>query len=237
MNYLNIDKFYNKNNKILLKIDGLRPSKSIPRDIIKCISKFKDFYICTKNTNLTRRMVKEDICQTGDTDVVTTNIRAMTELMFLKEVMPDVYVFTDRFLELINSHKSINSFLVEELSKISKLEDFNMIYNGIICVLREWDINGKILNFPDSKSKFYKIVESENERINYCKMVNEIYGFHGRNKDPKEAGYTPNANYRFITTMRVMGLVEKKANNSKIDEYIVTKKGVNILDSIDKRIK
>ena len=39
-------------------------------------------------------------------------------------------------------------------------QDFNMIYNGMICVLREWDINGKILNFPDSKSKFYKIVDN-----------------------------------------------------------------------------
>lgn len=237
MNYLNIKKFYEKNNKILLRIDGLRPSKSIPRDIIKCISKFKDFYICTKNTKLTRHIVKEVICKTRDTDVVTTNIRAMTELVFLKEVMPDVYVFTDRFLELINSHKSINLFLMEELSSISKLEDFNMIYNGMICVLREWDINGKILNFPDSKSKFYKIVEFENERINYCKMVNEIYGFHGRNKNPEEADYTPNANYRFITTLRAMGLVEKKANNSKIDEYTITQKGLNILESIDKKIK
>ena len=237
MKHLNINRFYEKNKKILLKIDGLRPSKSVPRDIIKSISKFKDFYICTKKTKVTRRMVKEDICQTGDTDVVTTNIRAMTELRFLKEIMPNVYVFTDRFLELINSHKSISSFLIEELSEISKLGDFNMIYNGMICVLREGDVNGKILSFPDSKSKFYKLVESEDERINYCKMVNEIYGFHGRNKDPEEAGYTPNANYRFITTLRVMGLVEKKDNNSKIDEYRITQKGVNILECIDNKIK
>lgn len=58
MNYSNIDKFYNKNKKILLKIDGLRPSKSVPRYIIKSISKFKDLYICTKNTKVTRCMVK-----------------------------------------------------------------------------------------------------------------------------------------------------------------------------------
>ncbi|MEG1311402.1 MAG: hypothetical protein RSD47_05265 [Romboutsia sp.] len=237
MNYLNINRFYQKNKKILLKIDGLRPSKSVPRDIIKSISKFKDFYICTKNKKVTRRMVKQDICQTGDTDVVTTNIRTMTELRFLKETMPETYVLTDRFLELINSHKSISSFLLEELSAISKLDDFNMIYNGMICVLREGDMNGKILSFPDSKSKFYKIVESEDERINYCKMVNEIYGFHGRNKDPEEADYTPNANYRFITTLRAMGLVKKNANNSKIGEYSITQKGVNVLDSIDKIIE
>lgn len=79
------------------------------------------------------------------------------ELNLLKEIMPYVYIFTDRFLELINS------FLMEELSKISKLDGFNMIYNGMICVLREGYMNGKILSFPDSKSKFYKIVESEDE--------------------------------------------------------------------------
>lgn len=63
MNHLNINKFYEKNKKILLKIDGLRPSKSVPRDIIKSISKFKDFYVCTKNTKVTSHMLERRFFQ------------------------------------------------------------------------------------------------------------------------------------------------------------------------------
>lgn len=54
------------------------------------------------------------------------------------------------------------------------------------------------MNFTNSKIKFYKAVESENERVKYCKTVYEIDGLRGRNKEPKEADYTPNANYRSL---------------------------------------
>lgn len=238
MNYLkiifkNIEELYTENKAELLETDGLRPSKSIPRDIIKAILKFKEYYQDTQIGQITREIVKNDICKTGDTDVVTTNLRAMTELGFLTDNGADEYTFADKFINLVNSEETISTHLLREIENIKSIDDINMIYNGIICALREGYLNGKILNFPDSKDKFHRNVESEDKRVEYCKMVNEIYGFRGRNKNPEDADYTPNANYRFITTLKELGFIEKTNNNSAIDEYELTEKGIEILKLIE----
>lgn len=238
MNYFkiifkNIEELYTENKAELLETDGLRPSKSIPRDIIKAILKFKEYYQDTQIGQITREVVKNDICKTGDTDVVTTNIRTMTELRFLTDNGLDEYTFTEKFINLVNSEETISTHLLREIENIKSIDDINMIYNGIICVLREGYLNGKILNFPDSKDKFHRNVESEAKRVEYCKMVNEIYGFRGRNKNPEDADYTPNANYRFITTLKELGFIEKTNNNSSIDEYELTEKGIEILKLIE----
>lgn len=231
--FKNIEKLYTEERTELLDQDGIRPSKSIPRDIIKAIVKFKDYYEETQIKEITRTIVKDDICKTGDTDVVTTNIRAMKELNFLVENGEDDYSFTYEFLNLVKSKENVSEYLFKKIEDIKSIKDINMIYNGIICVLREGYLNGNILNFPDSKEKFFKNVESKDKRIEYCKMVYEIYGFRGRNKNPENADYTPNANYRFITTVKELGFIEKINNNSLIDEYKLTKKGIEILKTIE----
>ncbi|MEG1311403.1 MAG: AAA family ATPase [Romboutsia sp.] len=238
MNYLkiifkNIEELYTENKAELLETDGLRPSKSIPRDIIKAVLKFKEYYQETQTGEVTRAIVKDEICKTGDTDVVTTNIRTMTELRLLIDNGADEYTFTDEFINLVNFEETVIGYLLKEIENIKSIDDINMIYNGIICVLREGYLNGKILNFPDSKDKFHRNVRSEDKRIEYCKMVNEIYGFRGRNKNPEDADYTPNANYRFITTLKELGFIEKINNSSAIDEYELTEKGIETLKIIE----
>lgn len=37
--------------------------------------------------------------------------------------------------------------------------------------------------------------------------------------------------------MKVMRLIEKNVNNSKIDEYVIIQNRISILESIDKKIK
>lgn len=232
--FKNIEKLYSENKTELLEEDGLRLSKSTPRDIISNISKFKTIYEEKQIEEISKSTIASDIFEKDEeNDVVRTNIRTMTELKLIELKNDNTYIFTDEFKNLDNTNESICSYLIEGIKSVSSLSDLNMIYNAILCILREGYLNGKILGFPDSKEKFFNAVPSQEKRIEYCKMIYDIYGFRSRGKDPENADYTPNTNYRFITTMEKLNLIEKIPNNSAINEYMITEKGIDILKQIE----
>ena len=53
----NIEKMYYNHKMILIEMDGMRPSKSIPRDIFVAINKFKKYYIENKNRIITKNII------------------------------------------------------------------------------------------------------------------------------------------------------------------------------------
>ncbi|MGL5755386.1 MAG: McrB family protein, partial [Paraclostridium sp.] len=240
MNYVkqifkNIEKLYSDNRAELIEEDGLRLSKSTPRDIISNILKFKTIYEERQLEEISKTTIASDIFEKDESnDVVRTNIRTMTELKLIQVKNDNTYIFTDEFKELENSVESIRSYLIEGIKMVSSLEDMNMIYNAILCILREGYLNGKILGFPDSKEKFFKAATSEERRVEYCTMVYDIYGFRGRGRDPKNPDYTPNSNYRFIGFMEnKVELIQKVQTDSDIKEYVITEKGIDILKQIE----
>jgi len=231
--YKNIESFYNEYHEQLLVQNELRPAKSITRDVVSSISNFIILYNQTKLQKLSKKNIAEYLNLNLDSTTLSDHIKNMidTKLFIYSE---NHYFFTSDFYFLVskNSAISIKNYILENLSSLSNLSDFTMLYNLILCTLREANIHGKAYLFPDSFDKFCKLIPNQLERIKYCERVYEIYGFKSYNKDPNKGEYTPNANYRIKTTLINLGLVEEKL--SRPLNYIeLTDFGRNILSRID----
>ncbi|WP_300347704.1 AAA family ATPase [Clostridium sp.] len=232
--FCNIEKFYLENEKILIKDGELRPCKSLPRDIFASVEKFKKYYLKEKECYINEDIITKKILNVKESsDVVTTNIRVMKELAFIEENEKDNYEFSEKFFEFLNEDISIEKYFERKLLSISSIEDMDMILNSILCTLREGYINGKIIVFRDSNDKFKIDVTEKDKRLEYCKMVYDLYGFHGRNKDIDSDEYTPNINYRIITNLVKMNLVDGPEKEDNLDKYNLSKKGLLFLKEID----
>lgn len=212
--YSNIDYFYSENQELLLESDDYRLCKSIPRDIGAYVEKFKDYYKEHKPKNnvceLTEDTITYDVLDLKKwSDVVTTAKRIMKEFRFLEDTdVVKEYVTTPEFDYYVTSDKKFGTFLIENLENIHSMNEMTMVYNSIICTLREGYLYNKILVFPDSYDKFAKAITNPSDRENFRKRVHELYGFAGRYHNPDRDDYTPNANYRIVTALNLLGFIE-----------------------------
>lgn len=231
--YKNIELFYSKYHEQLLVQNELRPAKSITRDVVSSIYNFIVLYNQTKLQKLSRENIASYLNLSLESTTLSDHIKNMidTKLFIYSE---NHYFFTSDFYFLVNKNSaiSIKKYLLENLANLGNLSDFTMLYNLILCTLREASIHGKAYLFPDSFDKFHRIIPNQLDRIKYCVRVYEIYGFKSYNKDPNKGEYTPNANYRIKTTLINLGLVEEKL--SKPLNYIeLTDFGRTVLSKID----
>lgn len=211
--YPNIDAFYNENKELLLESDDYRLCKSIPRNIGAYVDKFAEYYRSHKGAdttiNLSEDTITYDVLELKKwSDVVTTAKRIMKEFQFLTEEDTKEYSTTPQFDYYVTSGEAFEPFLMEKMENIHSMNDMTMLYNSILCALREGYLYGKILVFPDSFEKFAKAVTNKADRDNFRKRVFELYGFAGRYHDCTRDDYTPNANYRIITVLSALGFIE-----------------------------
>ncbi|WP_051931359.1 AAA family ATPase [Clostridium sp. KNHs214] len=236
--FCNIEKLYTDFKSELIDSDGLRPSKSIPRDIFEAVNKFKDHYMNNGMLLITKATISSDILGVAiTTDTFATNLRIMREFKFLDIVDTDTCKLTDDFVYFINSNISIEDYFINRLENIKSIRDFEMIYNATLCVLREGYLHGEIFGFPDSRTEFERIFPNQADRVMLCKRVKDVYGFVGRGGDVEQGDYTPNANYRFLTPLMNLGLIERNTTTTNpIRVYELTEKGLLLLKKIDNNL-
>jgi hypothetical protein len=242
MNFEKFLNFYNANKEILLYQDGLRPAKSITRNILNSVEKFVSWYKKYNEATLTWNIIANNICELSESgsSTVSDNIRNLKEIQFLVDYNcnnNNCYKFTRNFVDYVYSNLSLSDYIYEQMSKIDSLENINMFYNYILATLREGIIKGYITLYPDSSEKFKNALPGENERVKICQEVYELYGFKGRAHNPKNGDYTPNINYRIISTCIELGLIDKIENDEHgFEKYVLTGKGYSLLKIIDKNI-
>jgi len=209
--YSNIDLFYQDNRELLLESNVLRPCKSVPRNIFNYVEKFSAYRrIQGERSNIVNvDAITYDVLRLDDwNDVVTTAIRVMRELDFIEDLGNGDYRFSNSFDVFLHSNKSSEYLLIERMKKIFSISDMTMLYNSIICTLREGYLNGKIVLYPDSCKKFHQAFKDIEDRKRIRKEVYEIYGFAGRAREWQMDNYTPNANYRTITILTEIGYID-----------------------------
>lgn len=227
-------KFYEQLECVLLFCDEYRPVKSVTRDIHSCVEKFTVWYETNKITNIDEKIITNSILKiSSGSSTGIDNIRVMRELGFLEDKGPKKYSFTDKFEAYVKSATSLKQWVNDEIANISKLSDISMLYNYILAALREACIYGYITSYPDGKDAFLDKVKSREEREKIYSKVYFLYGFRGLG----DREYTPNANYRIISTCKYLGLIEnenKEKDQFEFGKYYLTKEGeelVSILDS------
>lgn len=212
--YPNIDMFYEKNQELLLESDDYRLCKSIPRNIAAYVEKFSDYYRIHKGNNqscqLSEDTITFDVLDLAKwSDVVTTAKRIMREFQFLQEDGDKQYSTTPQFDQYVASGIEFDDFLIEKMKNIHSMNEMTMLYNSIICALREGYLYNKILVFPDSYEKFARAITNRTDRDNFRKRVYDLYGFAGRYHDCTRDDYTPNANYRIVTVLNSLGFIDQ----------------------------
>ena len=206
-NFLQMYITYSK--ELLFGADSIRPAKSITRNIITGVEPFKDYYNNNKRLSYSDKEVSSIILKLN-TDTVTSttrdNIRNMEELNFMiyKDGMCKL---TRNFIDYIRSGITLKEYILNQLKQISSVSDITMFYNCLLCVLREGLLYGEIINYPDSYPKFSAKVTKLSDRAEICDKVYRVYGFHGLN-GARFGSYTPNANYRILSTCVSLGLIE-----------------------------
>lgn len=233
-------RFYKNNEDKLIYEDGIRPSKSLTRNIFNNVEKFTKWYNETKETTLTLDVIINDICQLTDTgySTIADNIRGMIELQFLTEVDNNIFKLTRNFIDYLYSKKTLDEHIIEQMGKIDSVENITMLQNYILATLREGIIKGNITCYPDGVDDFIRSVPDKNERVRICKEVYSLYGFKGRNNNPENGDYTPNINYRIISTCVQLGIIKRLPDHDTygFKLYTVTKKGIELLQKIDNNI-
>ena len=242
--FSNFLKFYKENESKLIFEDGLRPAKSLTRNIFSCVEKFKEWYLCTKKTVVSQREIEEEICKLSETgkSTIADNIRGMIEIKFL--TVPDEarnYKFTKEFIQFIYGNIKLEDYIIIKLESICSLDDINMFQNYILATLREGLINGYIVSYPDGYSEFETMVPDKNERVKICLDIYHLYGFSSRGKSPSDGDYTPNINYRILSTCKQLKLIEIN-NDDKYDshgfsKFFLTTNAKMLLDKINNNIK
>ena len=237
--FSNIENAYVKYRKLLLENDTYRPCKSITRDIFASIDKFRAYYTNKKLSKLSIEDILECLDNATEVnDTVNTNIRVMRELKLLI-VNGSEYVFTKSFIELANSTKSSASFFLDKLKSCKKLSDFCMVFNTVICALREGYLTSRIISFAEGVNEFKLDVPSKAKRLEYCQMVYDIYGFRGRNKSIESDEYTPNCNYRILTVLKnpILNLVTLGPKVDNMNTYVLTKEAFELLTVINRNFE
>ena len=239
-NYSNIDYFYAENKEFLLESDEYRLCKSIPRNVEEYVSKFAAYYKVHKKDGeecsvdkqtMTRQILGKE--EWKDTD--NTAKRIMKEIKFLTED-DETYTFTSTFDDYVASGEDFEGFLIEKLQNIHSMDEMTMYYNSIISALREGYLYGNIMDFPDSKEKFKKAVTNESDRENFKQRVFDVYGFAGRYRNVKD-DYTPNANYRILTTLRTLEFIEQVTSDfENIRTYRLTGKAIEFLKKLNENL-
>lgn len=238
--YSNIDQFYSNNRELLLENDEYRLCKSIPRNIGAYVDKFADYYRIhgKKNTPVSEDIVTKDILKlTKWSDVVTTAKRIMKEFGFLEQLDKESYTMTSSFDYYLSSGEKFETFLIEKLENVTSMNNMTMVYNSIICALREGYQYNKILVFPDSYEKFAKSVTNPDDRYNFRKRVFDIYGFAGRYHDYNRDDYTPNANYRIMTVLSSLDFIDQvESDFDDIRAYQLTNRANKYLELLNKNL-
>lgn len=234
--FSNIESAYSKFRSILLENDIIRPCKSITRDIFATIDKFRTYFISSKKRELTDSDILSCLSATDFNDTVNTNIRVMKELGLI-EKNKIYYVLSAQFINLAESTKTSKEFFIESLEACASPMDFCMIFNTLICALREGYIFGRIISYPESVDEFKTLVPNVNKRLNYSRDVYDIYGFHGRNKAVDSDSYTPNASYRILTTLKSLDLIDDCGTIDGMKCYELTKKAFSLLVKINANYK
>ncbi len=236
-------KFYKDNEDKLIYEDGIRPAKSLTRNIFNNVDKFEEWYKKTKKVVIYFGEIVNDICRLTETGITTIedNIRGMEELKFLIEVEPQIYKLTRNFIDYIYSNKTLEQYILDRMRKISSISDITMFENYILATLREGIIKGYIVHYPDGYPEFERKVPDKEERSRICLEVYSLYGFRGRNKNPEDGNYTPNINYRIVSTCKQLGLIEidntDQYDNHGFAKYKVTILGKNLLSKIGENIE
>lgn len=237
--FSNIENAYKNHKKLLLENDMYRPCKSITRDIFSSMDKFRTYYKSKGKVDLKINDILECLDNATEVnDTVNTNIRVMRELKLLV-IDGDDYHFTKNFINLANSTTSSPKYFLEKLKNCKKLSDFCMIYNTVICTLREGYLTSRIISFSESYEGFVSDVPDKAKRIDYCKKVYEIYGFRGRNKSVDSDSYTPNPNYRILTVLKnsSLNLVTMGTKVDNMNTYILTKEAFELLTIINRNFE
>lgn len=241
MKYENFLKLYEEHKNILLFEDGIRPAKSVTRNILSSVEKFKEYFQRTHKTSLSKEEVAKEILKLTETgkSTIEDNIRNLVEIQFLVETTPrsGYYTFTKNFIDYVFSDLSLEKYIIAQIMRISSLSDITMLYNYILVTLREAVLTGTIVLYPDSYQKFIEIIPSKSERIEICKNVYSLYGFKSREHNPEEGDYTPNINYRIISTCTGLNLIQKeKKPDDRFIHYSLTESGEKLLRIIDENI-
>lgn len=236
--------FYKENENKLIFEDGLRPAKSLTRNIFSCVEKFKNWYLITKRTTVSQKEIENDICKLTESgkSTIADNIRGMIEIKFLTE-SDDVknYKFTKEFIQYIYGNIELEDYIINKLESINSLDNINMFENYILATLREGLLNGYIVSYPDGYSEFETMVPDLNDRIRICNDIYLLYGFSSRGKNPNDGDYTPNINYRILSTCKQLKLIGTD-DSDKYDKYgfpkwFLTINAKMIIDKISNNIK
>jgi len=235
--YSYIENAYIKYRSVLLENDKYRPCKSITRDIFSTIDKFGNYYLLNNNVNLTANDILNCLNARELNDTTNTNIRVMRELGLLIIICKNSYVLTEEFVNLANSNMLSKNYFLDFIRKCDNISNYCMLFNTLICTLREGYLTGNIISFPESIDDFRRAVPNIDDRNKYCKMVNDIYGFHGRNRTIDSDSYTPNANYRILTVLKTLNLIEDNGTFDNMRCYKLTTDAFSLLDTINLNFK
>lgn len=240
MVYKNIEEFYLNNKDELLGDHGkYRPVKSITRNIFNSVDNFYNWYFSNSRKTITYKEICEEVCHVNDEtgrSTIIDNIRNMKELKFLAEDPTDssLYHFTRNFINYVMNGEDLTETIIKNLKEIGCIEQMTMFYNYILCTLREGYINGFITLYPDSEEEFKNTVENKNERIDILNNIYQIYGFHGNSREPKDDNYTPNINYRILSTVKQLNLIEESIRNQYgLQTYSLSILGKEVLNQIE----
>ena len=241
MIYENFLKFYEDNSDYLLyDPNGIRPVKSITRNIFNSVPKFYDWYFENAQKTLTFTEIADEVCKVNpDTgrSTILDNIVNMEQLNFLKkdEEDPELYHFTRNFIKYVESGENLDDYITEDLKQINSIESMTMFFNYILTTLREGVINGEIVLYPDSAEKFKNKVSDKATRIAMMEDVYRLYGFRGNNRNPKDDNYTPNINYRIVSTVIELGLIEKSTTENPygLQTFVLTVHGKEVLNQLN----
>jgi 5-methylcytosine-specific restriction enzyme A len=244
MNYPNISEFYKENESKLISEHGIyRPVKSITRNIFNSVSNFYNWYFKNSKNIITYDEICNEIVgvseDTGRSTIID-NIRNMKELAFLVEDPnnTNLYHFTRNFVNYVMNGDELEETIIKNLKNISSIDQMTMFYNYILCTLREGISYGNITLYPDSETKFKNIVSDKKTRIKLMERVYEIYGFHGNGNLPSDDNYTPNINYRIVSTMKQLGLIEDgEKNQYGLQTYNISILGKEVLNQIELNLK
>ena len=239
MAYENLLNFYEQNKKILVEGE-LRPAKSITRNIVSGVMPFISFYRSNGQRALTEKQSARDRlgldCDSSSTS--KDNIRNMQELEFMSELSrTGYYHLTNNFVDFCNSGLTISEYILQDLMRISGISDFTMFYNYIICTLIDGIVHhGAITLYPESYDEFKLKVQDLNQRSKLCEDVYKIYGFKGRSGS-QFGTYTPNANYRIVSTCATLHLIERNGTDRfGFKKYSVTNTGYTLLTVINNNL-
>ncbi len=235
MSYENILNFYQVNKELLIT-GSLRPAKSITRNIFTGVMPFILYYRQNHKTEYNEKEIAREILELNCDFSSTSrdNIRNMQELKFMSKADDRLYYhLTQNFIEFCNSGLTVREYILQDLRRIHNVYDITMFYNCILCTLIEGIKRNEIILYPESFGEFEHMVPDRIVRNQMCQFVYETYGFKGTGNAPIGM-YTPNANYRIVSTCVDLGLIKRDGvNSSRFKKYKITNLGFSILQTIN----